>query len=110
MNNKKNKFGTRFIRLFFHDAESFTKYWEKQRKKGVLYFFAVNAIWAALTFVIVSFITLNVKGHFFGWERGAAVLAAIIIGLIAGIIASPMKWLIGESRYRDIKNKTDDVK
>jgi uncharacterized integral membrane protein len=105
MNNNKKTFETRFLKLFLHNDESYTKSWEKQKKNGVLYFFIVNTALAVLTFVILSFITLNVKGNFFGWERSAAVATASIIGLIAGIIASTVKWLIGESRYHNIKNK-----
>ena len=107
MRNDKNKFGARFIKTIFHNRESFTKYWEEQRKKGILYFFAVNTIWAVFGFVTACFISLNARDNYLGWERGEALPAAIIIGFIAGILSASLKWLVNEAKYYQIENDLD---
>lgn len=84
MSDYKNKLKSVFKSLIFQDTEGFVKDWEKQKKKGIIAYTAINVVWAIFIFVFWCLVFIRVKGSFLGWEGKEALPAAILIGLVGG--------------------------
>ncbi|MDF2521205.1 MAG: hypothetical protein K0R84_1833 [Clostridia bacterium] len=106
MSDSRNKSWSGFKNLIFQDTEGFIKYWEKQKKKGIIIYTAINIIWAIFIFVFWCLVFIRVKGNFLGWEGKETLPVAILIGLVGGSLAALGKRFINDSRYRKITNNT----
>lgn len=104
INTNKIK-SSKVSRLFYDDDDSFIKSWKRTEEKGFLSYTIKNVILCTTVMGIVSIFFLLNKRSMFGYEQSQTLRAVLSMGIIFGLIGSPIEWIRNEVRDRRLKEK-----
>lgn len=88
--------------------EDFVKKYQKSRAEGQIMFIMKNIGNGIITMVITGMVYIIKDVRFCGYDKEDTLLVSIIMGIIVGIILSPIRWAIENDRYAQIQEKQRD--
>lgn len=92
-------------KLFYNDDENFNKFWKKTKEKGMLKHVLKNTIIMTVMMGIIGVYFLLNKRSMYGEVQSQTVSAALLMGVILGVLISLMQWYLGNDRYNILKEK-----
>ncbi|MBU3169923.1 hypothetical protein [Clostridium estertheticum] len=100
-NIKPNK----LTKLFYSDDESFIKFWEKRKEKGMLMHKLKNFIFLTIWYGIMGFVFFSQDNNImYGHEH---ILLLCSVTIIISLISSLIDWGQENNRYIKLKEKLD---
>jgi len=96
---------SKLSRLFYDDDEKFIKSWEKMKNEGILRYTLKNIVVGVIAMGIIGIIFLLNKFSMYGYEQSQTLFVALFMGIIFGLINSLTRYIVGQDRYRQLKEK-----
>ncbi len=103
--DKLNKLLLKQIRI---SDEDFVKKYRESRAEGQIMFVMKNIGNGVVTMVITGMVYIIMDVRFCGYDKEDTLLVSLFMGLILGIIISPLRWVIENDRYAQIQEKQRD--